>query len=275
MKHYFVKICLLLLALFIFTGGTRVFAHLSGPPYVKVNGIYAQSNPILTYTTPIAMTLGSDLATPSAYVVNRPITFEIDEQFFPNPYVGGTEKVTAMYRWDFGDKTQKIEGKTVSHTYTKSGTFVADLEVLYKGKVDEFTKVNQVQINILPYEGYLLPSAKITVNGRLVSDPTKDIIEIRGSRTIKFDASKSTGDIVSYTWDFSDEQKGNGKQIKHVYKHSDYFPMFPVLRVTDRNGLSSDAFVFLDAPQSNNIFIKFFEWVTDILSMITGIFSRE
>lgn len=259
----------------LFFGSSSVSAHLSGPPYVKVDGIYAQTNPILTYTSPIAMTLGSDLATSSAYVVNRPILFEIDEQYFPNPYLASPEKITVQYRWDFGDGSQKLEGKNVSHIYAKSGTYVIDLEVLYKGKVTEFTSVNQVQINILPYEGYALPSAIITVNGHTVTEPTKDIIEIRGNRSIAFDASKSTGEIVSYTWDFSDEQKGNGKIIKHAYKHSDYFPMFPVLRVTDKNGLSADAFVFLDAPQSNNIFIKFIEWIQDLFGMILGVFSKS
>lgn len=256
-------------------GSTVVSAHLSGPPYVKIDGIYAQTNPILTYTSPVAITLGSDLATSSAYIVNRPISFEIDEQFFPNPYLSGSEKVLVKYRWDFGDGTQKLEGKIVSHTYAKSGTYVIDLEALYEGKIKEFTNVNQIQINILPHKDYILPTAKITVNGHTVTEPTKDIREIRGNRTIEFDASKSTGEIISYAWDFSDEQKGKGKIIKHTYKHSDYFPMFPVLRVTDKNGLSSDAFVFLDAPQSNNLFIKFFEWTQDILGIVLGIFSKS
>ncbi len=274
MKQQLVR-WIMLVSLFFCVGITAVSAHLSGPPYVKVDGIYAQTNPILTYTQPQAIPMGSDLASASAYIVNQPIVFEIDEQFYPNPYAQGTEKVTPRYRWNFGDETQKAEGRVVSHTYTKSGTYVIGLEVLYKGKVDEFTKVNDIQINVLPYVGYVIPTAKITVNGHEVFDPTKDIVDIRGNRTVTFDASKSTGDIITYAWDFSDEQKGEGKLIKHPYKYSDYFPMFPVLRVTDKNGISADTFVFLDAPQSTNIFIKFIEWIQNIFGMITGVFSRS
>jgi len=274
MKHQLIFFIVLFSSM-LSVGATSASAHLSGPPYVKVNSVYAQTNPIMTYTIPVAMTLGSDLATSSAYIVNQPITFEIDENFFPNPYINGAKKVIPQYRWSLGDGSQKLEGRIVTHTYRKSGTYVIDLEAKYPGEVEEFANVNQIQINILPYDGYTLPVAVVSVNGRVVSDPTKDIIEIRGNRTVTFDASKSAGDIVSYTWDFSDEQKGSGKNIKHTYKYSDYFPMFPVLRVTDKNGISSDTFVFLDAPQSNNIFIKFAEWFTSIIGAITGIFSKS
>jgi PKD repeat protein len=251
-----------------------VSAHLSGPPYVKLDGIYAQTNVLMTYTTPTHFSIGTDLATPSAYIVNRPIIFEIDEQFFPNPYAYGAEKVQPMYRWNFGDDTPKVEGRSVTHTYQKPGTYVASLEAKFPGKVDEYAGINPIQINILPYEGYVLPKAVIRVNNKQIKDPTRDILEIRGKRSIQFDASASEGNIVSYTWDFSDASTASGKAIMHQYKNSDYFPMFPVLRVVDDNNIVSDTFAFLDAPQSNNIFINFVGWIEDIVFGVQQFFTK-
>ncbi len=267
---------LILLVCFLYSLAPQfVKAHISGPPYVKINGIYAQTNPIFTYTSPTHIPMGTDLATASAYIVNDRITFEIDEQFFPNPYTYGTEKVTPLYRWDFGDGSPKQEGKAVTHVYTTSGTYLPNLEAKFPGKVEDYAAINPMQINILPYAGYVLPVARIKINKKLITDPTKDIIDVRKNSTIVFDASSSTGDIVSYEWDFSDETTGKGKTMSHAYKHSDYFPMFPILRVTDKNNIVHDTFVFLDSPQSNNIIINFIGWLLDMGTSITSIFRKN
>ena len=97
MKRIFVVLLFLSIVLMSRAVST-ISAHVSGPPYVKLNGIYAQTNPLQTYVAPVAMTIGSDLATASAYIVNQQITFEIDDQFFPNPYGYGADTVTPQFR---------------------------------------------------------------------------------------------------------------------------------------------------------------------------------
>lgn len=274
MKRNIVCYCLLFALVWLIQPKT-ISAHLSGPPYVKLNGIYADTNPLLTYTTPLEFEIGSDLASPSGYIVNEPVTFEIDEQFFPNPYAFGPEPVTPLYRWTFGDGSEKKTGRSVTHTYTKPGTYFPKLEAKFPGKVEEYAEVDPIQISILPHRGYEPPVAKIKVNNKLVGDPTKEIIDVRSGKTITLDASSSTGSIVTYMWDFSDETYGRGKIVSHRYKNSDYFPMFPILRVVDSNNIISDTFVFLDSPRSTNIFVSLWGAVRDFFESILGWMKGE
>jgi len=62
------------------------------------------------------------------------------------------------------------------------------------------------------------------------------ITEIFKGDTVYFDASESTGDIVSYEWDFGDGTTGRGKTISHTYR-TDLFTYYNVrLTVKDKNG---------------------------------------
>lgn len=259
-----------------------VSAHVGGPPYIKVNGEYSQSNPILTYVNPTAFTIGGDVASSSGYVVGTAMTFEIDEQFFPNPYrftvapANGTapsRAVTPVFRWDFGDGSEKQEGENVTHAYQAPGTYFVGLEVKFPGKVEEFTGNNVVQIDVTPVKGYQLPKAAIAVNGKIVADPARDFIEIRPGKNVLLEASPLAGTIKAYQWDFGDETGSSDKTVPHAYKKDEYFPVFPVLRVVDNQGLISDTFVFLDTPLAKpNMFVTFF---TSLKEFFLKLFTKS
>lgn len=270
MKKYILNLFIVFGLMTIFCAYT-VRAHSSELSYVKINGEYVAENPILEYATPFAFTMGSDISTSSGYVIHSPVVFEVDRENFPNPYKGVNDNtVLPKFRWSFGDSTEKVEGSKVTHTYIKPGTYVVNIEVAYEGKLNGYSGLNTVQINVLPFAEYKLPKAKISINSRLITDPVKEIYQVAGDRTVVLDGSASEGDIVSYSWDFSDETKGTGERVTHAYSHSEYFPMFPILRVTDRFNISHDTFIFLDAPLSTNVMSDFLGWLQDLVFSIRG-----
>ncbi len=259
-KAFYSMVIVTVLCLLAFS--EKVSAHGSGPPYVKVNMLYAQTNPLTTYTTPTKFRVGADLASPSAFLVNKQIIFEIDEQFFPNPYrfaanpLGGIavpskEQITPEFQWDFDDGSQLVSGGKVTHIYTKPGTYIVNILVKFPGKTQEYSGVNSVQLNVVPTEDYILPEAIIRVDQTVIANPTRDVQEISPGKQIRFSGESSRGQIVKYLWDFADGSEYSDKEVSKRFKYDDYFPIFPVLRVLDQNGIASDTFVFLDTPLEN------------------------
>lgn len=277
------KLLLLLVCLFVIYGvvGKRASAHGSGPPYVKVNGLYAQTNPLTTYTTPTKFRVGADLASPSAFLVNKSIAFEIDEQFFPNPYrfaanpLGGIavpskEQITPQFQWDFDDGSQLVEGTKVSHSYAKPGTYIVNVLVKFPGKTTEYASVNTVQLNVVPHAEYQLPEAVIGVEEAVIENPARDVQEIAPGKPVRFSGGSSRGQITKYQWDFADGSDYTDKDVSKRFRYDDYFPIFPVLRVTDQNGLVSDTFVFLDTPLDNpNPFVRVWRQILDFFSSLS------
>lgn len=263
------KISVLLFAVIFFLGAAgTVSAHNTGPPYIAVDGAYAPANPMLLYTETSKFVTGEDVATSSGYIAGQPMSFVVDLQNFPNPYADVNGSVVPQFRWDFGDGSAKQEGQTITHTYVKPGTYIVGLEAKFPGKTSDFSDANSVQLDVLPTRGYVRPQAKISINGSF-ADPTKGIINIKPGY-VALDASGSTGDIVSYTWDFSDDTSASGKTVTHFYGHDAYFPLFPVLRVTDKNNIASDTFVTLNGPQqSDNLIMKLFFAIEDFVTRAT------
>ena len=108
-----------------------------------------------------------------------------------------------LYAWDFGDgETQ--EGKVVKHTYQKGGEYIAKLTVTdnTNAKCDKSIATKTVILNRAP-----------------IADAGSDI-KICAGEKVDFDGSKSIdndGDSLSYSWDFGDGEKGEGKTISHKY----------------------------------------------------------
>lgn len=61
---------------------------------------------------------------------------------------------------------------------------------------------------------------------------------------ITFSADLSDGG----QWDFGDGSGGMGETVKHTYKRDAFFPVYVILRATDKNGVFVDAFATLDTP---------------------------
>ncbi len=151
-----------------------------------------------------------------------------------NPKIGQTVTFNAsgstassgpiiLYQWDFnGDGTFDATGKTVTHTFTKAGSYPVKLKITdNNGGVGYVTKVVPVQSSP-PVASFTFSPAKPNT-GQVVS----------------FDASKSTapdGSIILYEWDFDHDGKtdATGMAVTHAFAKAGVYPV--TLKVTDNNG---------------------------------------
>jgi len=272
------RILLIVLSLFIFSSVvSSAKAHFGGIPAMKING---------KFTTPYTLQniaigdnyLPSDAA-PENYLVNKPIQFEVDPSRLPFP-----EEVIkqATYSWDFGDGT-KGTGLKIAHTYKKIGSHEMVL-IIDSGDLSKFGYPPQdpslnppqtVMINILPNKSYKVPKAIISIDGKLIKDPTKERFETSFKeklgpftlgKTFTFSAADSqtpSSKKIKYLWDFGDNEIGKTTRItsiqaKHAYKEN-YFIREPALRIVDENGFISDTFVTMENDDPNfNSDEKFF-----------------
>ncbi len=267
-------------AVFFITHPVTVSSHGSGPPYVKINGTYVESHPVTLYNTPTEITVGGDLASSSAYLVGETLEFEIDERFFPNPYrvqtnpfaaprPAGDGDVKPEFRWDFTDGSEKVTGIKASHAFSEPKTYIVSIEVRFPGKTDEFTEVNSVQLDVVPDDEYERPIALINANGQEIVNSARDIVEIRPGAKVSFEAVPLTGNIVSYEWDFGDQSSAEGQTASHRYGRDEYFPVFPLLRVTDDKGIFYDTYAFLDTPlEQPNVLMRIYYTFADTIASL-------
>ncbi len=117
------------------------------------------------------------------------------------------------YIWDFGDGSTKSTGKTVNHTFTKTGKLTIKLTIL-----DKSSNSDSQTIDISVVDKGTPPDAKIT------SDPEAVNGTITGPVPFEIDFSASTStdkekDIISYQWDFNDdgEVDDTGSSASYTY----------------------------------------------------------
>jgi parallel beta-helix repeat protein len=128
-------------------------------------------------------------------------------------------KITS-YAWDFGDGTGD-SGIKVSHTFARSGRFIATLKV-----TDDKTKTDSSSAEISIYSK---PKALFSLS------PISGVAPL----LVTLDASSSydaDGRIISYVWSFGDGTTGSGQKVTHTYTRSGNFKV--VLTVTDNEGYS-------------------------------------
>jgi len=128
-------------------------------------------------------------------------------------------KITS-YAWDFGDGTGD-SGIKVSHTYAKTGKFIATLKV-----TDDKSKTDSTSAEISVYSK---PKALFSFSPTSGVAPLPVTLDASGS----YDAD---GRIVSYLWSFGDGITGTGQKISHTYTKAGNFTV--LLSVTDNEGYS-------------------------------------
>lgn len=279
---FIILACLIFSVASFLPGVLPVAAHESGPPYIQINNQYAQSNPLLAVAQPTKFEAGEDVASASGYPVGTPVTFAVDERFFPNPYAQAqnqfglpvanvTSEAVPAFRWDFRDGTPVAEGDRVSHVFTKSGTYVVELAAKFAGKTDEYARINSIEVHVIPGNAYVFPVPKISVNGKTITNRDGDIVPIKPALPVSFEASAASETSVSYQWDFGDQQGKDGKNVAHRYARNQFFPVV-TLRATDAHNISVMTYALLDMPFENpNVILRVWYAISDF---VTGIFYR-
>jgi PKD repeat protein len=112
--------------------------------------------------------------------------------------ISGGSNVT--YNWDFGDSTNG-SGASVPHQYAAPGSYIA--EVTASNAVSQSTTTTTVQIdeNITPISGLTAANDGPTIFGTFT----------------QLTATITSGNNVTYEWDFGDGASDNGGIISHQY----------------------------------------------------------
>jgi PKD repeat protein len=133
------------------------------------------------------------------------------------------------YAWDFGDgglsQLARSGDSTLAHIYNAPGTYQVTLTVTDNGGLSDTDTFMIVIEELIPNQP---PQA--VING-----PTKGLVE----EMLTFDASSSSdpeGGILSYTWEFGDENTASGTSVNHSYRTAGNYNV--VLTVTDDEALS-------------------------------------
>lgn len=118
------------------------------------------------------------------------------------------------YTWDFGDGSTKSSGKTVNHTFSKSGKLTMKLTIM-----DKSSNTDSQTLDIVVVDKGTPPDAKISSDIKAVDGVITGPLPLE----INFNASSSTDkekDIISYQWDFDDdgEVDDTGSNATYTYE---------------------------------------------------------
>jgi PKD repeat protein len=155
------------------------------------------------------------IAEATEYVVftNQKISFFGDESYdLEGPIT---------YSWDFDDDNTSSDAKP-RHSFARVGNYTVTFTVTDTADQSNTTTLIPIQVKNRP------PYAEFRSFGKLIENGT-----------VYFDGSNSTdpeGDI-SYSWDFGDDETGEGKVVGHVYAEPGEYIVY--LTVTDEHGSTS------------------------------------
>jgi len=139
------------------------------------------------------------------------------------------------HSWNFGDG-ERATGKTVSHTYTKTGGYTAELTVQ-----DNLGLISTAQTPIIVTEA-VVPNEK-PIAAISIDPPQSD-----APLTVSLDGSQSSdpdGTITQYKWHFGDGTTGNSQAVKHTYTEEAVYTVS--LEVTDDRGDTATKEVIFEA----------------------------
>ena len=181
--------------------------------------------------------------TPTEPLVGELVTFDATASDDPDGDI-------VSYAWDFGDDTTKIYRDAnltaiTNHTYTEAKTYTVKLNV-----TDDDGKWN-IASNFTTV--YTLPVANFTYSPSkpVVGDP----VTFNATASYDPDGGNTTypSGIVSYTWDFDDDDTGTGDITEHTYTDAGEYTV--TLTVTDDEGLTNGttATVTVSAQPVHNV----------------------
>ncbi len=146
----------------------------------------------LLFVSLLILPAGAFTVTPASPQVGQSVTFT-NTMWMNNP------------KWNFGDGTPIVSGKSVSHTFSTAGTYTVRN---YGTGIDSETITDQQSVTVKP-----LP---VTPDARFTVDPSSPAV----NQLVTFDASGTydpSGLVSLYTWDFGDGSTGQGIYVTHSY----------------------------------------------------------
>lgn len=219
-------------------------------PFLKINGTYTMLYPVVAASSlPSSQFNVPQNSAPANYLVNHPLSFELDKNLFP---LNKAVIDTAGFDWNFGDGTTGT-GLKQAHTYAKMGSYILMIHIkntqaFVSPDPSDPSLFESVLINVLPNPDYQLPQAIIKADNKGAEDRLWNSIQLDFSQKIQMDGSKSkagSAPIISYFWDFSDNRSDTKATTLHLFDKT-LMQAFPILRVTDANGFMADTFIELD-----------------------------
>jgi len=191
-----------------------------------------------TFTAKVtASNAGNSLTAQTTVVVNKAIaglTATNSGQTVLNKTIYLTATVSSgdnvVYTWDFGDGSATGAGQNVTHKYTAAGNFTAKVTA-QNGGGSPVTAQTSVIVNN-PITGLVATTSGASVPGN----------------TVFFSATLTTGENVTYLWDFGDGSATvAGQNVTHKYAVAGNF----TAKVTAQNGgspSSAETSLTINAP---------------------------
>lgn len=219
-------------------------AHVGGgPPFLVVNGVYAQTNPYF-FNDP-SINIPQDY-TGKTYLVNNPIDLFVDtKQLMVPPDI----VARSTFRWTFAEgSTDYAYGVKLTHTYTKPGSYLLSLEVKAPEEA-QYTLIDTVQLDVLPNDHYQLPKASMAI----ATDHRNANKPLFFQSNYSVDPSTKLKNII---WGFGDGATSVQSDAYHTYTSLQDYSTFPVIfRVTDTNGFKGYAGVIVESIKGKLHFI--------------------
>ena len=179
----------------------------------------------ITVSTTLPPTAANFAFSPAAPAINQDVVFNVSGTPVPGgpgiPVPRPGEPAGATYAWDFGDGTTGT-GTSVTHRYTRGGTFAVTLRVTSDAGLTA-TTARQITISTT------LPAG----SANFVFSPT----DPHTGDNVFFNASSSTITDGSYAWDFGDGTRGSGVNPIHSYGQARTY----TVSLTVRNALGQSA----------------------------------
>lgn len=144
------------------------------------------------------------------------VEFDSSETYIPGEVITGFE-------WDFGDKSpKKFGGARVEHTYVLPGTYsIETIAQTISG--EKFTSTSTITVRAPP------------LNACMFASRTSGSVPLG----VSFSADCSSGNILTYLWDFGDSAQSDLPDPVHVFEHSGVYTV--TLRLMDKTGQFAEA----------------------------------
>ena len=179
----------------------------------------------INVSTTLPPTAANFLFSPAAPAINQDVVFNVSGTPIPGgpgvPLPRPGEPAGASYTWDFGDGTTG-SGTSVTHRYTRGGTFVVTLRVTSDTGLTATTSRQLTVSTTLP-----------AGSANFVFSPT----DPHTGDNVFFNASSSTLTDGTFSWDFGDGTRGSGVNPIHSYGQARTF----TVSLTVRNALGQSA----------------------------------